>query len=195
VKTVMTGERRGVAMQPVSAVTWVPRGDLRANDYNPNHVAPPELELLAVSILEDGWTQPIVARLDGEIVDGFHRWTVAQRPEIAEMTEGLVPVSYLPEDLDAAQQRMATIRHNRARGQHGIVRMADIVTAIVEDLGITELELQRRLGMDKEEVRRLHDHGNMLTRHGDGEYGPAWTIEDGFTGEAEPQPEEESPLV
>ena len=31
-----------------------------ANDYNPNKVAPPEMELLKHSIEEDGYTQPIV---------------------------------------------------------------------------------------------------------------------------------------
>lgn len=159
---------------------WVPRDQLRANDYNPNHVAPPELELLKVSILEDGWTQPIVARPDGEIVDGFHRWTVAGDERIAAMTDGLVPVVYLPADLDTAQQRMATIRHNRARGQHGIVRMADIVTELVDVLGIDRDEVTRRLGMDREEVERLHDHGDMLQRHGGGEFSDGWTIEEGW---------------
>jgi ParB-like chromosome segregation protein Spo0J len=78
--------------QPVSSVRWIPRDQLQANDYNPNHVAPPELELLAISIREDGWSQPIVVTPDLEIVDGFHRWTVSARPEIADMTGRLVPV-------------------------------------------------------------------------------------------------------
>ncbi len=71
-----------VAEQPVSRVQWLPREQLRSNAYNPNKVAAPELELLIVSIVEDGWTQPIVvlpADGDGlhQIVDGFHRWTVS----------------------------------------------------------------------------------------------------------------------
>jgi ParB-like chromosome segregation protein Spo0J len=69
--------------QPISNVQWIDRELLQANDYNPNHVASPELRLLAQSILESGWTQPIVARsVDNgryEIVDGFHRWTVSGR--------------------------------------------------------------------------------------------------------------------
>lgn len=163
----------------MTTVRWIPREDLRANDYNPNHVAPPELALLKVSLLEDGWTQPIVARPDGEIVDGFHRWTLAADPDVGAMTDGLVPVVFLPADLDPAQQRMATIRHNRARGQHGIVRMADIITAL-ELMGVEPGDLARRLGMDPEEVRRLSDHGDMLARHGDGDFSKGWTIDDGF---------------
>lgn len=63
---------------PLNQVEWVPRETLRANDYNPNKMFSIELGLLKVSILEDGWTQPIVARLDGEIVDGFHRWKIGR---------------------------------------------------------------------------------------------------------------------
>jgi hypothetical protein len=46
--------------QPISSVCWLHRNLLAPNSYNPNAVAPPELELLKLSILEDGWTTPIV---------------------------------------------------------------------------------------------------------------------------------------
>ena len=47
--------------EPVDCVLWVPADQVEANDYNPNTVAPPEMKLLALSIGEDGYTQPIVA--------------------------------------------------------------------------------------------------------------------------------------
>src|SRR5699024_4292275 len=47
--------------EPVDSVLWVPADQVEANDYNPNTVAPPEMKLLALSIGEDGYTQPIVA--------------------------------------------------------------------------------------------------------------------------------------
>ena len=46
--------------EPVECVKWVPSDLVFANDYNPNSVAPPEMELLHTSIQEDGYTQPIV---------------------------------------------------------------------------------------------------------------------------------------
>lgn len=46
--------------EPVDYVKWVPSADVQANDYNPNSVAPPEMELLRLSIMADGYTQPIV---------------------------------------------------------------------------------------------------------------------------------------
>lgn len=160
--------------QPLAGVEWVECGTLHANDYNPNHVAPIELKLLKTSILEDGWTQPIVCRDGGEIVDGFHRWTLASTdPQVRTLTDGLVPVVRL-RGVSDAQQRMATIRHNRARGSHYVVRMADIVETLVNEHGVTEAEVSRRLGMDSEEVERLLDHGVMVKRGAADEIGKAW---------------------
>lgn len=158
--------------QPVATVEWVPRETLRANDYNPNKMFKTELALLKTSIMEDGWTQPIVARLDGEIVDGFHRWTVSADPDIAALTDGLIPVVRV-RHVDPAQQRMATIRHNRARGEHGVLPMADIIAEISAS-GVTDEELQRRLGMEGEEVQRLKDRGDMKKRAGTGEFNGGW---------------------
>ena len=38
----------------------VPVEKVRANSYNPNHVAAPEMKLLELSIWEDGYTMPCV---------------------------------------------------------------------------------------------------------------------------------------
>lgn len=155
-------KKNGIEQQPLDQVQWIPRERLRANDYNPNHVAKPELKLLKISILEDGWTQPIVARKDGEIVDGFHRWTVSADPEIYEMTDGKVPVVFIDPPKD--QQMMATIRHNRARGSHAVLKMADIVRHLIDVEGLSFEEVQERLQMEWEEVDRLYDASGMTVR-------------------------------
>lgn len=160
--------------QPLHNLTWVSRDTLRANQYNPNKVAPPEMRLLKISILENGWTQPIVARPDGEIVDGFHRWTLSADKDIAALTDGLIPVVYLAPDLDPASQRMATIRHNRARGSHHVVKMADIVGEL-DELGLSAEEIGLRLQMESEEVARLIQRGNKLVRGANPEgFNPGW---------------------
>ena len=41
--------------EPVDFVKWVKADDVYANDYNPNSVAPPEMQLLAHSIMVDGY--------------------------------------------------------------------------------------------------------------------------------------------
>ena len=139
--------------QPLDKIIWVHRDTLKPNNYNPNKVAPPELNLLKISILEDGWTQPIVINPDNTIVDGFHRWTVSGHKEIYTLTDGNVPVVII-EPKDENQQQMATIRHNRARGTHGVLEMSNIVTDMVKK-GLSGEEIMKRLMMEKEEVVRL----------------------------------------
>lgn len=159
--------------QPLERLEWVKRDTLKPNLYNPNHVARPELRLLKISILEDGWTQPIVALDDYTIVDGYHRWTIAADPEIAALTGGMVPVVRLP--LDPIHRMMSTIRHNRARGHHAVLKMAEIVQTMIRD-GVELNEIQDRLSMEDEEVIRLADRAGMPLRtvKKGGKAGKAW---------------------
>lgn len=147
--------------QPISNVKWVSRETLKPNDYNPNKVAPPELELLITSIMEDGWTQPIVILPDNTIVDGFHRYTVSADKRLMARFGGMVPTVMV--DIDPVHRQMSTIRHNRARGTHGILPMAHIVRNIVSE-GVSKEEIQARLGMEDEEVDRLIDRSGMPTQ-------------------------------
>ncbi|PSK57966.1 Chromosome-partitioning protein Spo0J [Streptomyces sp. 111WW2] len=156
---------------------WLPRTALSSNAYNPNVQAPPEHRLLKTSILENGWTQPIVARPEAgalEIVDGYHRWTVAADDEVAALTGGLVPVVVLP-PTDPATARMATVRHNRARGTHHVLGMAEIVADLLR-YGLTPEEIGRRLEMDPEEVDRLADRGDMIKRQAPDTFNQGWTV-------------------
>lgn len=165
------------AAQPISTVEWVHRDRLSANNWNPNHQAPPEQRLLIVSILENGWTQPIVVRKSGEqleIVDGYHRWLASGTKKVQELTEGMVPVVILPET-DDVLARMATIRHNRARGTHGVLPMADLVSDLLKE-GVPAEEVQRRLGMEEEEVERLADRGAMVDRGSRPAFNKGWTV-------------------
>ncbi len=139
--------------QPLNNVQWIEREKLIPNNYNPNKVAPTELELLKISILEDGWTQPIVVNEDYSIVDGFHRWTVSKDPKISKLTNGLIPIVVI-ENKNVSDRQMATIRHNRARGTHAVLEMSNIVTDMVKN-GLSGEEIMKRLGMEKEEVVRL----------------------------------------
>lgn len=147
----------GVHNQPLAKVEWVPRDLLKPNTYNPNSMTPVDRLLLKVSILANGWTQPIVLFRETLadtlwIVDGEHRWQVSADPEVAALTSGLVPVVFI--DGSMADRMMATIRHNRARGSHGVVPMAEIVKQLL-DSGMDDAAICQLLQMEREELGRL----------------------------------------
>jgi len=130
---VALSEHSPFAAEPVDCVQWVSADAVVANDYNPNKVAPPEMLLLEQSILSDGYTQPIVAHHDGSqyvVVDGFHRNRVGKESEeVRERVRGYLPVVGIRASQSDTENRMAaTIRHNRARGQHGVEPMTGIVS-------------------------------------------------------------------
>ncbi|MBF1465418.1 ParB/RepB/Spo0J family partition protein [Prevotella pallens] len=143
---------------PVYNVKAVPLEKIRANSYNPNAVAPPEMELLYQSIKEDGYTMPIVCYYLPEedvyeIVDGFHRYTVMKtHKDIYEREQGCLPVVTIEKDIS---NRMAsTIRHNRARGSHSIELMSNIVSELVK-AGMSDAWILKNIGMDADELLRL----------------------------------------
>jgi len=145
-------------ISPVYTVKAIPVEKIQANAYNPNIVAPPEMELLELSIWEDGYTMPCVCYYLSqedkyELVDGFHRYLVMKTSaRIYEREKGLLPVTVIKKDLS---NRMAsTIRHNRARGTHNIELMTNIV-AELKKAGLSDAWILKNIGMDKDELLRL----------------------------------------
>ena len=160
--------------QPIDTFEWVDVEKLKSNDYNPNHVPPPELQLLKKSILTDGWTQPIVVRPNYEIVDGFHRWTLALRDdEVREFSNNKVPVVFLKE-VKREEQMASTVRHNRARGNHAILGMSDLVQELIDERGLNKEDVMDLLEMEYEEVDRLYDKSGMIGRASKDDFNRGW---------------------
>ncbi|MCM1548894.1 MAG: ParB/RepB/Spo0J family partition protein [Clostridium sp.] len=162
---------------PVYNILSVPIDKIRANTYNPNSVAPPEMQLLYESIKADGYTMPIVCYYDKAadnyiIVDGFHRYRIMlEHKDIYEREGGMLPVSVIDKPID---QRMAsTIRHNRARGSHNVELMSNIVKELHE-LGRSDAWISRHLGMDKDEILRLKQITGLAALFKDVKFGKAW---------------------
>lgn len=162
---------------PVYGVRPVPIEKIRANEYNPNSVAPPEMRLLYDSIKEDGYTMPIVCYYHAEddmyeIVDGFHRYRIMlEHKDIYDREGGCLPVSVIDKPID---ERMAsTIRHNRARGSHDVDLMSNIV-AELHSIGRSDAWLAKHLGMDMDEILRLKQITGLAAMYANGEFSPAW---------------------
>ena len=163
--------------EPVDYVRWVPADKVVANEYNPNKVAPPEMRLLHISILEDGYTQPIVCFYDQDndqyvVVDGFHRTRVGtEKRDIRERIHGYLPIVVIDKPLD---ERMAsTIRHNRARGKHAVSPMSDLVATLYRG-GWADDRIAKELGMELDEVLRLKQITGLPEIFADREYSRAW---------------------
>ena len=162
---------------PVYNVLAVPLDKVRANSYNPNSVAPPEMELLETSIWEDGYTMPVVCYYIPEedvyeIVDGFHRYTTLKNSKrIYERENGLLPVVVIEKDIS---NRMAsTIRHNRARGSHSIDLMSNIVAELTSS-GMSDAWILKHVGMDKDELLRLKQITGIADLFKDKQFSEAW---------------------
>lgn len=167
--------------EPVECVQWVKAEEVIANDYNPNSVAPPEMQLLHTSIQEDGYTQPIVVwKHDGiyEVVDGFHRNRVGKEyADIKERIHGYLPVVVINNDREDKGDRIAsTIRHNRARGKHKVEAMSDIVIEL-KRRNWSDAKIGRELGMDADEVLRLTQITGLAEMFADKDFSQAWEVD------------------
>jgi ParB-like chromosome segregation protein Spo0J len=166
--------------EPVDCVLWVKNETVYANDYNPNAVAPPEMELLRLSISNDGYTQPIVSMLDEtgdnrEVIDGFHRNRVGKEcEEIQSRVHGYLPVVTIRESQEGKCDRIAsTIRHNRARGKHKVESMSEIVVDL-KKRNWSPKKISKELGMDADEVLRLTQISGLTELFKDKEFSNAW---------------------
>ena len=164
--------------EPVDHVVWVKASDVQANDYNPNSVAPPEMELLRLSIIADGYTQPIVSNDENGkkvVIDGFHRNRVGKEcPDVAARLHGYLPVVQIRGSQVETPDRMAsTIRHNRARGKHRVDAMSDIVLEL-KRRNWSDEKIGTQLGMDPDEVLRLTQIGGLAEMFADKDFTEAW---------------------
>jgi ParB-like chromosome segregation protein Spo0J len=140
--------------QPISNVVWKLASELDANDYNPNRVLADEFKILALNIVRFGWIQPILINKNNIIIDGFHRWRLAQdSKELYKLYSGRVPCVVM--DIDDREAMLLTIRINRAKGVHEASAMAKIAKKLVNDFGMTPQNLQTELGMGSREVELL----------------------------------------
>lgn len=168
--------------EPIDHIIWVKSDKIQGNDYNPNVVAPPEMELLTVSIDNDGYTQPIVSWKDGnyyEVVDGFHRNRVGKEcKKIRKRIHGYLPITLINKTRSEKEDRIAsTIRHNRARGKHTVLGMSDIILEL-KNKNWTNERIAKQLGMDQDEILRLCQITGLTKLFSDQDFSKSWDIED-----------------
>ena len=170
--------------EPVDFVRWVKNDKVTHNDYNPNKVAPPEMKLLELSIVNDGYTQPIVSWGNTEkdmieVIDGFHRHRVGKESKVVnQRVHGYLPVVDIRKEQSGKQDRIAsTIRHNRARGKHQVDAMSEIVIEL-KNRNWRNARIAKELGMDEEEVLRLCQISGLEDLFSDKDFSRSWVAPD-----------------
>lgn len=177
--------------EPVDCVIWVKCDGVTANDYNPNSVAPPEMELLRKSIHHDGYTQPVVTWMSDkkkqrEVIDGFHRTRVCKElDDVNKRVHGYLPVVTVKDHCTSQNDRMAsTIRHNRARGKHNVTAMSDIVKEL-KNRNWKNARISKELGMDEDEVLRLCQITGLESLFEDRDFSKSWEASDSIEDDYE----------
>jgi ParB-like chromosome segregation protein Spo0J len=164
--------------EPVDYVRWVKSERIQANDYNPNSVAPAEMQWHEISIINDGYTQPIVTWPLGdkiEVIDGFHRNRVGKESkEVSQRIKGYLPTVIIKKEREGKNDRIAsTIRHNRARGKHAVSAMSDIVIEL-KKRNWSESRIGKELGMDEDEILRLCQISGLAEAFENDDFSQAW---------------------
>ena len=157
-------ERTGAKLEKLS-IEYVAVADVKPNTYNPNRQNEHEFTLLCRSIEEDGFTQPVIVAEDLTIVDGEHRWRAAQHL-------GIDPIPVVRVPMDATQARIATLRHNRARGTEDLELAVDVLRDL-EKLGALDLAAESLDISDEELDKLLADIAAPEALAGD-EFTEAW---------------------
>ena len=139
---------------------------IHPNEYNPNRQSDYDFELLCKSIEEDGFTQPIIVQqATNEIVDGEHRWRAMKVLGFKK-----VPVIYT--QMSREQQLIATLRHNRARGNENLNMAADVIKELqdsgdleqaTDSLMLDKLDLEIMLQMIPQSDLMMRNAGEILS--------------------------------
>lgn len=158
---------------PVLQTKLIDTNKIIANDYNPNKVASPEMRLLELSIIRDGFTQPIVTFHDKTkdiyiVVDGFHRYTVGKKLKLPKL-----PIVVIDKPIE--DRIASTIRHNRARGTHQIKNMSSIVLDLYKS-GWRDDQIAKELGMEMDEVLKLKQITGLEEAFKNMEFSKSWEI-------------------
>jgi DNA modification methylase len=156
---------------PADAVERRPVASLVPYARNARTHSPQQVEQLAASIREFGWTVPVVIDEESNIIAGHGRVLAAQRLGLAE-----VPV-VVARGWSEAQRRAYLLADNRlplsAGWDLGLLRIElGELRSLGADLGLTgfgELEIERLLGADRDEdIDRAPDPPSVpVSKRGD----------------------------
>ena len=162
---------------PCMSTLLIRRDMVKANEYNPNAVAPDRMLLLRQSIEDNGFCFPIVAIADAEqelfvVIDGFHR-TLILGPDWLDVSH--FPCVVLEHNL--AQRLAATVQFNKAKGSHQVDLDAEVIRMLLEQ-GLSDQDVAEKLSLDLDTVHRYKQVTGVAALFANTAYSQAWTMVD-----------------
>lgn len=157
-------------------IVEVPIGSIRPADWRATHVLKPDMKLLAQSMIAFGWVAPIIVRQkDSRIIDGYHRWVIAQNDREFARKHGAKTVPVIFYDVDSIDAMVMHIALNRSRGQLVARHLSPLVKSILKTKKYSEADMRRMLTMSRQELDTLLD-GTLFKQRKveDYEYSKAW---------------------
>lgn len=126
-------------------------GKVHPNEWNPNVQDMERFRLLAQSLKEEGFGEPVLVRPcpeheDYQIVNGEHRYQLAKETSMEHIPVAVVAMT----DTDA---KLATVRRNKTRGGLDTIKTAKLLHDMRKRMSDDEIEL--RLGYNQAELSEL----------------------------------------
>lgn len=149
--------------------------NLKPAPWRVTHVLRPDLRVLAQSMIDYGWLSPIVVRqADGMIIDGFHRWFLADtNTKLVKKFDREVPVITL--DVDEIDAMVAHLRMNRARSFMIPKYMSVLLGEVMVSGKYDDRAIKSMLRMSSEEFDLLSQPSLLKSMNiSEHEYSKAW---------------------
>lgn len=154
---------------------WVKIDTLSLGPWRSSYLLKPDLEVLARSMADYGWLQPIIVQKStGMIIDGNLRWEVAQSSKpVVKKVNGHVPIVEV--DCGALEASFMHIRLNRAKGVSAVKRVSKVMRDLIMSGSLSEADLKKKMAMSNDEVDVMLD-GTLLKHRKieDHKYSQAW---------------------
>lgn len=135
---------------------------VKANSYNPFRMDEAMMQKEIASIKKDGFVGAIEVRNDPNqegnyiIVDGEQRYTAAKKLGYTE-----IPIIITDKD-NLKDAKITTIKRNTLKGNVDTIKMAALITNLMEEGKMTVRELSEELGWSDDTIQRLAELDNDI---------------------------------
>lgn len=156
-------------------IDYISVNDLRESPWRATHVLRPDMYVLAESLIDYGWLSPLIVReKTSEIIDGYHRWFLAQTDKtLRKRDKGIIPVQFIK--CGEVEAMLMHLRLNRGRGEVLAKHMSHIIKDALRSKKYKENDLVRMLRMSTDELDLMIDGTLIKTKKvAEHKYSKAW---------------------